>query len=437
MRRRLSPADHGESGKDVPAFDRDCLAGRPFAGRLVHVTALALWVVAAATASDGFGQAMTAEPDFATVLRRELTDAATAANEPLTRLRADEAVQRLGERWLAAMRAERAAEHAAKVIPMGELSMPFEFRVFGERPPTGFPLYISMHGGGGAAKRVNDRQWENQKRLYEPELGIYVAPRAPTDTWNLWHESHIDAFLQRLIENMVVLEGVDPDRVYLTGYSAGGDGVFQLAPRMADRFAAAAMMAGHPNETSPLGLRNLPFTLHMGAQDAAYDRNAKAVQWKQSLAELHLADPGGYEHWVEIHEGKGHWMDRQDARGVTWMAQFRRNRIPERVVWHQDDVLHDRFYWLAVPAGRAKPRQTVVASRLGQRVTIHQSDADELIVLLRDDMLDLDLPVEIEFDGDVIFRGPCERTSENLVRGLIERGDPSSLFSASIPVKLR
>ena len=54
-----------------------------------------------------------------------------------------------------------------------------------------------------------------------------------------------------------MLGDVDPNRVYIMGYSAGGDGVYQLAPRMADRWAAAAMMAGHPNDASPLGLRNI------------------------------------------------------------------------------------------------------------------------------------------------------------------------------------
>ena len=73
--------------------------------------------------------------------------------------------------------------------------------------------------------------------------------------------------------------------------SAGGDGVYQLAPRMADRFAAAAMMAGHPNETKPLGLRNLPFAVLMGGDDAAYDRNKKAEEWKQALADLRADDP--------------------------------------------------------------------------------------------------------------------------------------------------
>ena len=30
------------------------------------------------------------------------------------------------------------------------------------------------------------------KTAYRLQEGIYVAPRAPTDNWNLWHEAHID-----------------------------------------------------------------------------------------------------------------------------------------------------------------------------------------------------------------------------------------------------
>ena len=73
------------------------------------------------------------------------------------------------------------------------------------------------------------QQWENQKKLYTLEEGIYLAPRSPTNTWNLWHEAHIDRLFGRLIEDLIVLEDVNPDRVYVLGYSAGGDGVYQLA----------------------------------------------------------------------------------------------------------------------------------------------------------------------------------------------------------------
>ncbi len=118
-----------------------------------------------------------------------------------------------------------------------------------------------------------------------------MAPRAPTDTWNLWHERHIDRMFGRLIEDLIVLEQVDPDRVYVMGYSAGGDGVYQLAPRMADRWAAAGMMGGHPNDASPLGLRNVAFALQVGAKDSAYHRNQVAKEWAAKLDQLQRDDP--------------------------------------------------------------------------------------------------------------------------------------------------
>jgi dienelactone hydrolase len=91
-----------------------------------------------------------------------------------------------------------------------------------------------MHGGGNAPSTVNDRQWKNQVGLYTLDEGVYLAPRAPTNTWNLWHESHIDTLFDQLIHAAVLFEGVNPNKVYIMGYSAGGDGVYQLAPRMAD-----------------------------------------------------------------------------------------------------------------------------------------------------------------------------------------------------------
>ena len=152
-----------------------------------------------------------------------------------------------------------------KEFQLGNHAMKFDYKVFGEKPAEGRSLYISMHGGGGAVPEVNDRQWENQKRLYEPAEGVYLAPRAPTNTWNLWHQPHIDTLFDQIIQATVVFLEVNPNRVYLMGYSAGGDGVYQLAPRFADRLAAAAMMAGHPNDASPLGLRNIGFYLAYGS----------------------------------------------------------------------------------------------------------------------------------------------------------------------------
>jgi poly(3-hydroxybutyrate) depolymerase len=334
------------------------------------------------------------------------------------------------------IRKDRRDEMKARTITIGDHSMPFWYTTYGRKPRDGRSLWISMHGGGGAPARVNTEQWENQKRLYEPEEGIYLAPRAPTDTWNLWHQGHIDPLFDRLIENLIVLEDVNPDKIYIIGYSAGGDGVYQLAPRMADRWAAAAMMAGHPNDARPESLRNTAFTLHMGANDTPFKRNEVAAQWKKSLADLKKNDPAGYDHWVEIHQDKGHWMDREDAAAVPWMAERTRNLRPKHVVWRQDDVTHDRSYWLAVDEPVRGKTITATAYNqwiLGQTIKLNE-DSGPVRIRLDDELFDLDAPVQVTRAGETLHKSVPPRTIGTLHRTLAERGDPNGMFSAEIVV---
>lgn len=358
------------------------------------------------------------------------------AHVALTKDDAAEAARLLWQAHVAQVRQSRTEETKSGELKAGDLTMRFAYEVFGEIPKSGRSLFISLHGGGGAPAEVNDRQWENQKTLYRLEEGVYLVPRAPTNTWDLWHQAHIDGLFDRLIENLIVLENVDPNRVYLLGYSAGGDGVYQLAPRMADRWAAAAMMAGHPNETSPLGLRNVAFTIHMGELDAAYSRNHVASQWEQLLAELQRGDPAGYVHSVQIHKGKGHWMDREDAVAIPWMAKVRRNPVPERIVWKQDDVVRTRFYWLAVDPADIRDRAEVIARRDGQQIDVQSKDVDRITIRLSDEMVDLEQPVSVTHRNRQLFCGPVARTIATLATTLKERGDPQGMFSGEVTVAL-
>lgn len=356
------------------------------------------------------------------------------ASIPLTRADATRAKQLLWEDHVATIRLTRAAEMEARELAIGDLKMPFYYKTFGKKPAGGRSLYISLHGGGETSKQANDHQWKNQKRLYRLDEGVYVAPRAPTNTWNLWHQGHIDGLFDRLIENMIVLEDVNPDRVYLMGYSAGGDGVYQLAPRMADRWAAAAMMAGHPNETSPLGLRNIAFTLHVGELDAAYNRNKIARQWQDKLAALHAADPNGYVFEAKIYPNKGHWLDREDAAAIPWMAKHVRNPVPSRIVWKQDDVVHQRFYWLAIQPEHARARTELRAEIEGQNIKIQGNDLPTLVVRLDDRMTDLDKATRVLWNDQLVFEGIALRTVESLAKTLTERGDPRGMFAAELEV---
>lgn len=365
----------------------------------------------------------------------ELETPGIDSQEGLSQSEAAKLVKELYRQRIEELREQRRAEWDAKKVKLDDLEMKFDFRTFGDKPEGGHSLFISMHGGGGAPARLNDSQWRNQIGLYQPQEGIYLAPRAPTDTWNLWHQAHIDKFFHRILEDAVAIEGVNPNRVYIMGYSAGGDGVYQLAPRMADQLAAAAMMAGHPNGVSALGLRNIGFTLHMGGKDAAYNRNKKAAEWKEKLADLKTEDPEGYIHEVVIHPEHGHWMERDDAVAVDWMSKFTRQPLPTKVVWHQTGVPHARFYWLAADKADRVPGAKMIVSRDGNAFTIEAADkVGHVIIRLNDDMIDFGSPVTVKH-GDRTYTFENLKRSKSLIeQTLNERSDPDAVFSAEIRI---
>ena len=411
-----------------------CVTGLLVAGAIPGAisSALAADAAASAEALESLRAAL-AEPGAAV----ESVAKEAWADSPLTKADALSARDLLWDAHRAAKHAACQAEIEARELRDGDLVMPFFMKTFGAKPASGHSLWISLHGGGGAPSRVNDQQWENQKKLYKLEEGIYVAPRAPTNTWNLWHEAHIDRLFHRLIENLVITGEVDPNRVYVLGYSAGGDGVYQLAPRMADHWAAAAMMAGHPNGVSLEPVRNVPFALQVGALDTAYDRAKIGADYGRALEAFRAADPNGYETFVKIHEGKGHWMDRDDAAALPWMVKQIRNPVPDRIVWQPTAASRASSSWLALPADAPRAGGIIDARIDGQVIDIFRAEGIEtLLIRLDDRMVDCDRPVTIRFGDRVLYAGPVTRSISTLARTLADRGDRELLFPCEITVAI-
>lgn len=356
-----------------------------------------------------------------------------ALQSALSKAEAERAVEMLSHHRLQLLRGARQVEFDAHSLEYHGKKLQWMVRTFGDEPRGGHSLWISMHGGGGAPREVNDQQWTNQIGLYKPAEGIYIAPRAPTDNWNLWHEDHIDPMFSRLIEDYVALAGVNPNKVYLLGYSAGGDGVWQLAPRMADQLAAACMMAGHPNNASLLGLRNLPFAIFMGGEDAAYNRNKIAAERAAEMDRLAQADPGGYIHQVHIYPGLGHWMNRKDAEGVPWMAGYERQNWPKKVVWMQSSVVHSRFYWLGVRDTKAvQPDHPLTAIVENQTVRLDGEVPAGFYLRLSDQLLDLDEPLTVLVNGKQVFTGQAKRTAQSILDSLEDRADAPMAATAYV-----
>ncbi|GAA5496215.1 hypothetical protein Rhal01_02397 [Rubritalea halochordaticola] len=355
--------------------------------------------------------------------------------ESLSQQAANDYIAQYSKELSTQLKKERANDLDEKKIVHADKTLKFEIRTYGEEPEGGHSLYISMHGGGGTTAAVNDQQWRNQIELYKPEEGFYVAPRAATNTWNLWHEAHIDPMFDRLIEDFIILKGVNPNKVYLTGYSAGGDGTYQLAPRMADRWAAAAMMAGHPNDAKPDNLYNLPFFIQCGGKDKAFDRNKIAQQWGEKLDELEKQHPGHYPHKWIVYPEHGHWMKLDCKQAIPWMAKYSRNPWPKTVVWTQDDITKNRLYWLS--NDKPEKGQSITAKANGQTITLESDSVKEITLRLNDQLIDLDKEIVVKnAEGGILFQGKVERSKEAIETSLKERFDPTSAATALLKVKL-
>ena len=208
-------------------------------------------------------------------------------------------------------------------IKMGDREMKYMMEVVGEPGENGlYPLYITLHGGGGADEVTNNDQWYSMSNYYRYSVdnGIYVAVRGMEDVWNLHFLDDSYPMYDRLIEDMVMFANADPDRVYLLGFSAGGDGVYAIAPRMADRFAAVNMSSGHPNGVSLLNTSNLPFEIQVGIRDYYSDeacRSIRGAEYEKILNDYKEKYGCEYPHRVLVRVPEGHnYNDSFDPRQV-------------------------------------------------------------------------------------------------------------------------
>ena len=79
-----------------------------------------------------------------------------------------------------------------------------------------------------------------------------------------------------------------------------------------------------------------------------------------------------------------------------------------------------------------------MAKRDGQTITISKAERiEKLFIRLDDRMLDLDQPITVKQNNDVLFEGTPPRTISVLLRTLIGRGDPKLMFDAEVGVEIK
>ena len=325
-------------------------------------------------------------------------------------------------------------EHDVFEMTIDNKTMPFAYYQFGSEPEGGYSLLINLHGGGTGSHQLNEQNWAGfipYRPNAIPNGLITVSPRSLAPAWNMWWQPDVDGFLDRIVTNMIAFRNVNPNKVYLTGYSAGGDGVYHLGPRMADRWAGAMMSAGHPNGAKMESLYNTCYGIAMGKQDSAHNRYNVAVQYADRLGQLQN-QYGGYRYTTGFYD-TGHGMGGRESSQLNWVMQCNRIDTPAKVVWNVRQ--NDRFYWLKT---QNTSRGLFEVVRSGNTFNVEQApNSMHFILRFNDRMIKFGNAVKVKNQlGQV--EGTCtpSRKISVILNTIIERGDPKQVYSDECTIQM-
>jgi transglutaminase-like putative cysteine protease len=354
-------------------------------------------------------------------------------NEPAVRRAAWEAFQS------APIHDAMKADFESKQVRFGQYVSPYTLRTVGSRPGNGWPLFIAMHGGGNAPKEVNDSQWKGMQHYYRdhPEVGgyLYLALRAPNDTWNGFYDDYVYPLVDNLRRQFLLFGDVDPDKVFILGYSHGGYGAFAIGPKEPDLFAAIHASAAAPTdgETTGKTLRNTVFTCMVGENDTAYGRIERDQKFRDSIRMFRGERKDIYPVNVQIIPDNGH-TGLPDRDEILEMYPAVRDPAPRELTWLMTDKVIRDFFWLHTEAP-GKQQEIDAACHDNRLVVTTTPNVTQATVLLDSRLIDFQKPVVVELNGKSFSR-KLQPSLRTLCQTLQLRGDAGRAFTVEIPLPL-
>ena len=186
-------------------------------------------------------------------------------------------------------------------------------------PDASFPLLLFLHGGGESGDSLAILKKNGPPKLLEEGKQfpfLVLAPQNPHKKkwWN------IRAVVQ-LLNTIVANNRIDPNRIYLTGLSRGGNAAWELAVQYPDTFAAMAVVCGMtPLPYASWINKKMPIWVFHGTED-------KSIPFSESETMVNALKRMGYDVTFTIYEGVGHdsWVQAYTTDALyEWFMQQRK-----------------------------------------------------------------------------------------------------------------
>ncbi len=163
-----------------------------------------------------------------------------------------------------------------------------------------WPLILYLHSGaqkGADLQLVRDSGLAKQIAHGREVPAIVISPQVPVD------QDYSIPALNQLLDEVMAKYPIDPDRVYLTGISMGGDAAWALALAHPERIAAIAPVAGDSDPADSARLKDIPVWDFQGMKDdVAPPQNpiASVIAVRQAGGHAHqtlFPEAGHFDSW--------------------------------------------------------------------------------------------------------------------------------------------
>lgn len=312
-----------------------------------------------------------------------------------------------------------------------------------------YAVVICLHGAGFTGDAYLER-W--QTRLGEKY--ILACPTLPQGNW--WSREAADVVLATL-HAVQARYRIDPDRVFLTGMSNGGIGVYLIGSHYAPLFAGLAPMAGGLDDVLLPFLQNLRHTsvyvIH-GTQD-----QVMPVELSRTIAQelTRLGYPFTYREHDRTHPvAGGHYFPREELPDlVAWFDSHRRAPLPKTITVVRDATHLSSFAWVRIDStdriaafsdNLVDRRDDMIKNRIyakleaeitgPNRIEIRAERVRRYSLFFNQDLIDLEKPITVVTNGQVSYEGTVTQSITTLLQEAHRRHDRQHLFPSMLTISV-
>lgn len=313
-------------------------------------------------------------------------------------------------------------------------------------PDRSWPVVLSLHGVGGSGYGQIITWLKSSEHNNE---FIFVAP---TYGSGLWWKEEAEKFVLSVLDKVKQDYHVDTNRVYLTGFSSGGHGVWYLAIRYPSLFAAINPVAGEcPLPSLLVNLMQVPVLIVHGARDtvipieAARDASSRLEKLNYQVI------------YKELPELKHQFPANETDKILDWFRTHKRSLYPRMVKFSTESpkyavacwieitefsqlvgqvsgVRRDTFGHVTKSEGLSETATIEAEIRKDNEIYLTAHGINALRLYLDDELIDMEKPVRVSINGKAVYSGKMERSVRTILDTVKKRNDRNALFSAYLDI---